>query len=81
MSKMESIKPTLHLTVKDLPVIKDWKIGKTYQFTLQVKLTSMSQHRDMPMEAGFEVQSVKSGSAELTKDQKAWKHKMSLDMD
>jgi len=35
--------PTLWLTEKELPEIKDWKVGGTYQIALTVKEVAVSQ--------------------------------------
>lgn len=34
-------KPSLSIDAKDLPAIKDWKIGKTYDLCVQVKMVSI----------------------------------------
>jgi hypothetical protein len=36
-------KPTLSLDAKDLPAIKDWAVGKTYEVTVKAKLVFMSE--------------------------------------
>lgn len=35
-------KPSLSIDSKDLPAIKDWKIGKTYELVVKVKLVNLS---------------------------------------
>ncbi len=36
-------KPTLSLDARDLPEIKDWAVGKTYDITVKAKLVFMSE--------------------------------------
>jgi len=36
-------KPSLSLDAKDLPAIKGWTVGKTYEITVKAKLTFMSE--------------------------------------
>lgn len=35
-------KPTLSIDAKDLPGIKSWKIGETYELVVKAKVTSLS---------------------------------------
>lgn len=39
---MADYPPTLCLDSKNLPEIKDWKVGQTYEVSLKIKQTSMS---------------------------------------
>ena len=48
------MKPMIHLTSKDLPDIKKWKIGGKYKVTMALKQTSMSED-DMGYHASFEL--------------------------
>ncbi len=48
ISKAEDVvsyrpKPSLSLDAKDLPAIKNWTVGKTYDITVKAKLTFMSE--------------------------------------
>lgn len=36
-------KPSLSLDANDLPAIKNWTVGKTYEITVKAKLTFMSE--------------------------------------
>lgn len=36
-------KPTLSLTAKDLPEIKDWKVGSKYKLEIDVEQTGLSK--------------------------------------
>lgn len=42
----EEPKPTLHLSVEDLPAIKNWEVGKKYKIALKVKEVSKMQSED-----------------------------------
>jgi len=50
-------KETISLNSKILPEVKDWKVGKTYNVNLKVRLTSLSEGWDEPkrLRASFEV--------------------------
>lgn len=52
--KMKKPKPSISLDEQDLPAIKNWKVGDTYNVTAKVKLTFQSEGReyesDYPME-------------------------------
>lgn len=58
--KADKIPPSLTLNEKDLPEIKDWKVGETYHLEMDVKLVSQSNDSmmDNGMNARFEVQDV-----------------------
>jgi len=53
-------KPMLHITSKDLPAIKEWKIGETYTLEIKAKQVSLSQYGDEPYSASFEIKDVKA---------------------
>jgi len=50
--------PSLHLSSKDLPAIKNWEVGKTYNINLEVKQTSMSEEMGGDMHASFEIRKI-----------------------
>jgi len=62
-------KPTLSLDAKDLPAIKDWKVGKSYKIEVTAKMVSMSEGNEydyededrakQPMRARFQITSAK----------------------
>lgn len=62
-------KPTLRIDAKDLPEIKDWKIGKTYTLTVQARMIAISDgdeysdfdddRRKSPVRATFRIIKVK----------------------
>lgn len=53
-----SNKPTLYLTAKDLPEIKSWKVGQTYEVIVQMKMASQHEMAGSPMSGSFDVISV-----------------------
>lgn len=53
---MPEMKPTVYVSDKDLPAIKDWKIGETYEMLVQVKMTSVSQHERGRTNAVLQIQ-------------------------
>lgn len=59
MLKMEPMKPSLHLSSKDLKEVKDWEVGEEYKVELTIKQKSKREHDGMMM-GDFEVVSVKS---------------------
>jgi hypothetical protein len=40
---MDGIKPTLYLSSKDLPEIKNWKVGDSYDLIVNVKMVGIHQ--------------------------------------
>lgn len=68
---MEEMKARLELNVKDLPQIKDWDVGETYELTLKGKMISKSEggySGDQPLRATFEVSKVSNEEDEETDD-------------
>lgn len=74
-SKPQPMPNMLSLDSEDLPEIKDWKVGETYEVTLKIKQISASKGVEYPMEAGdkenkdtvhgrFEVLEAKTGESE-----------------
>lgn len=56
---------TFSLTVKDLPALKDWEVGKTYDLEMTVKLVGMRQDSyDKTMNGTFEVKDVQEDTPE-----------------
>lgn len=45
---MDTFKPTLYVSDKDLPQIKDWEVGEEYELIIKVKQRSFNemQNRD-----------------------------------
>ena len=52
--------PSFSLTEKDLPVIKNWTVGKKYTLVMEVEQVSMSkdEYGKSPMTARFKVHKV-----------------------
>lgn len=53
----------LEVKVKDLPEIKTWEVGKTYELKLKAKMISKSEggyDGDQPLSAVFHVSSAKN---------------------
>ena len=47
--KSVSILPTFSLSEKDLPEMKDWKVGDKYTLVIEVEMTKMMQGSEYPM--------------------------------
>lgn len=59
------IMPSFTLTEQDLPVIKNWKVGKKYTLSVEVEQVSMEKDEYMmgkPLMARFRIVEVKEGS-------------------
>lgn len=55
----------LEVKAKDLPEIKDWEVGKTYEIKLKAKMVSKSEggyDGSQPLSAVFNVSGVKTDS-------------------
>lgn len=58
---------TIHLTVNQLPDIKNWKVGSTYNLSLKVKQTAMQEggyDGKQPLSADFVVISADDGDGD-----------------
>ena len=40
---MDQMKPTLYISSKDLPEIKNWEVGESYDLIVNVKMTGIHQ--------------------------------------
>lgn len=54
LSGAMEMKPRFHLSSKDLPEIKKWKIGKEYEISLKVKQKGMHEE-GKEVDANFEI--------------------------
>jgi hypothetical protein len=54
---VEKMKPMLHVSDKDLPEIKDWKTGETYEVIVKMKMVSKTDY-NKEVSAGFEVSDI-----------------------
>ncbi len=52
--------PSFSLTEKDLPAIKNWRVGKKYKLEIEVEQVAMSkdEYGKSPMEARFKIHKV-----------------------
>lgn len=70
LSKYPEDLPTLHLNEKNLPAIKNWKIGEKYKLELEVELTSLSKDtygsQDSGLHACFKIANTKNSVTEDT---------------
>ncbi len=55
MPMMDSYPPTVHLNDTQVPEIKDWDVGETYQIVMDVKQTSKSEDKNGNVNSSFEV--------------------------
>lgn len=46
IEEFEDYPTTIHLDSKDLPAMKDWKVGKKYTITLEVRQASRNEYED-----------------------------------
>ncbi len=63
--------PSFSVTEKDLPEIKDWKVGKTYKLEIEVEVVSMgkNEYGKSPLDARLKIHKI--GEKELlTKEEK-----------
>jgi hypothetical protein len=54
LASPSDMKPYLSLSTKDLPAVKDWKIGQTYKLEVEVKMTGANQYEGK-FSANFDV--------------------------
>lgn len=61
LPKIFDVENKIKLTDKQLPAVKDWKVGEDYKLT-EVKITELASREleDGTIEADFEVTSVKA---------------------
>jgi len=52
------LKPSMYISSKDLPELKKWKVGESYDLIVNVKQTSLTQNTDGTMEGRFEIQNI-----------------------
>lgn len=75
VGKSVHFKPTLYLSERDLPALKDWEVGKNYQILLKVRQISKSEQTKTEyspggMNASFEIIKAEDGSEEMDDKQK-----------
>jgi hypothetical protein len=59
LEALVEVRPTLSLSTKDLPAIKNWKVGEEYRLEVIVKQQSLHQDED-GMRANFVIKKVSS---------------------
>lgn len=64
--------PSFHVSDKQIPEIKDWKVGEKYQMVIEVEMKSMSSHKRDDQEIGtsgsFDVVAYKTANEEISDD-------------
>lgn len=76
--KIEPMKmaPTLYLDSKQLPEIKGWDVGDSYELTIKVKMVSLSE-TETGQSASFEITEINDNKlgeksySELTEDEES----------
>ena len=53
-----SMKPTIYISAKELPEIRDWKLDEEYMVMVKVKMKSISAY-ERSVNASLEIESVK----------------------
>lgn len=67
------MKPTIHLSVEELPEIKNWETGKEYQLKLKVKQVGKNEHEHKgktTISGSFEV--LKAKGSGVSREEKAF---------
>lgn len=62
-TKSKPIYPTFRMDLEFLPEAKDWKVGQSYEITMNVKMIGLSQSR-YDNSAEFEIREVETADAE-----------------
>lgn len=57
MSK-EEIMPTLRVSAKNLPEVKNWKVDETYKVVVEMQMSGINKYGD-DYEATFKIKSIK----------------------
>lgn len=53
--KVKEIFPSIHLSEKNIPEIKDWQVGIDYVVTFRLRQTEKIQRKDEPARADFDI--------------------------
>ena len=64
------IYPSICIHSRDLPEIKEWKVGESYKLVLEVKQTSMREDRKNEIHADFDIKKIAAYDSYKSKDQK-----------
>jgi len=57
ISEHKKYLPSFSITADDLPAIKNWEVGKTYELKIKVKMESLREE-EKKTHAGFEMQGI-----------------------
>ena len=71
MPELEDYKPTLNgISVKQLPEIKKWKVGKEYELCVKAKMTALKdgEYGEKGLNASFEVQNISVEGEDLSRE-------------
>lgn len=71
MKSEEDYKPTLNgISVKQLPEIKKWKVGKEYELCIKVKMTALrdGEYGEKGLSASFEIQNISVEGEDLSRE-------------
>lgn len=47
--------PSVNFDTKQIPEIKDWEVGETYQVVFEIKQMNKSENKDGMVNAGFDI--------------------------
>lgn len=64
MDELTSYKPSIYIDSKELPEIKDWKVGQTYNLVVKAKMVSSTQDQNNSISGRFEIQSMETEDKE-----------------
>lgn len=56
-TKMKKPKPRMYMDEQDLPAVKDWDVGKTYDVSAKIKMVSKQEGNEYESEYGMDSQS------------------------
>lgn len=58
MDTMPTMKPTMYISSKQLPALKDWKVGESYDLIVSVKQIGLHENSDGSMSGDFEIETI-----------------------
>ncbi len=67
-SKSKPIYPTFRMDLEFLPEAKDWKVGKTYEIKMKVKMIGLSQSR-FDNSSEYEIRAIETADSEDVEDE------------
>lgn len=60
MNGVITAKPMIYITSRELPELRDWKVGESYSLIVDVKQTGMRKNNDGTFSADFEISNIES---------------------